>query len=121
MSAHRPVDGPVKTIQVQREARKWTPALSCDDVATRPVEPTGTALDADMALASFAVTSAGQHIDNPRRARTAAGKLNFHHNTARALAADHDLIVVEGLKTANTVRPAKPHPDPNIPRSLPGQ
>jgi len=151
VSAHRPVEGRVKTIQVRREGRKWMLVLSCDDVATRPLEPTGAAVGIDVGIASFAVTSAGYHIANPRWARSAAGKLemaqavlarkkrgsanrraarhtvaarhrkvanqrrDFHHKTARALVADHDVIVVEDLKIANMVRRAKPHPDPNTP------
>jgi putative transposase len=150
VSAHRPVGGRVKTIQVRREGRKWMLVLSCDDVATRPLEPTGAVVGVDVGIVDFAVTSAGHHIDNPRWARKAAGKLelaqqvlarkkrgsnnrqaaretvaarhrkvatqrrDFHHKTARALVADHDVIVVEGLKIANMVRRAKPHPDPDI-------
>jgi len=125
--------------------------LSCDDVATRPLEPTGAAGGIDVGIASFAVTSEGRHIDNPRWGARAAGKLHvaqavlarkkrgsnnrraaretvaarhrkvancrrgFHHKTARALVADHDVIVVEDLKIANMVRRAKPHPDPHTP------
>lgn len=143
--------GKVKTVQVRREGRTWMLVLSCDDVAARPLEPTGAVVGIDVGIASFAVTSAGAHIDNPRWARKAAGKLqaaqkvlarkkrgsanrgaarqtvatrhrkvanqrrDFHHKTARALVADHDVITVEDLKIANMVRRAKPRPDPDIP------
>jgi len=129
--------------------------LSCDDVATRPLEPTGAAGGIDVGIASFAVTSEGRHIDNPRWGARAAGRLgmaeqvlarkkrgsanrqaaretvaarhrkvancrrDFHHKTARALVADHDVIVVEDLKIANMVRRAKPHPDPHTPGGSP--
>jgi putative transposase len=151
VSAHRPVEGRVKTIQVRREGRKWMLVLSCDEVPTRPLEPTGAVVGVDVGIVDFAVTSAGHHINNPRWGRKAPGKLevaqqvlarkkrgsnnrraaretvaarhrklancrrDFHHKTAKALVADHDVIVVERLKIANMVRRAKPHPDPGIP------
>ncbi|MHB1533763.1 MAG: RNA-guided endonuclease InsQ/TnpB family protein [Acidimicrobiales bacterium] len=151
VSAHRLVEGRVKTIQVRREGRKWMLVLSCDDVATRPLEPTGAVVGIDVGIASFATTSGGHHIDNPRWGRRAAGKLDaaqqvlarkqrgsnnrraarqtvaarhrkvanqrrdFHHKTARALVADHDVIAVERLKITNMVRRAKRRPDPDIP------
>jgi putative transposase len=154
VSAHRQVEGRVKTIQVRREGRKWMLVLSCDDVATRPLEPTGAVVGVDVGIVDFAVTSTGHHIANPRWGRKAANKLekaqqvlarkkrgsnnrraaketvaarhrkvanqrrDFHHKTARALVADHDVIVVEGLKITNMVRRAKPRPDPDIPGSF---
>jgi len=77
VSAHRPVEGRVTTVQVHREGRRWMRVLSCDDVATRPLEPTGAAGGIDVGIASFAVTSAGRHIDNPRWGAKAAGKLEM--------------------------------------------
>ena len=47
---HREVAGRVKTIQIKRQGRRWMLVLSCDD-------------------------SNGQHVDNPRWARAAAGRL----------------------------------------------
>ena len=38
---HRPVQGPVKTIQVKRHGRRWMLVLSCDDVPTNPLPATG--------------------------------------------------------------------------------
>lgn len=75
VTAHRVVEGRVKTVQVLREARKWMLVLSCDDVPPRLLEPTGEVVGVDVGIASFATTSAGQHIDNPRHGRRAADKL----------------------------------------------
>lgn len=75
VTAHRPVEGQVKTVSVKREARKWYLVLSCDDVPTRPREPSGRAAGVDVGIADFAVTSDGEHIANPRWGRAAAGRL----------------------------------------------
>ncbi len=125
--------------------------LSCDDVPARPLEPTGAVVGVDVGIASFATTSDGDHIDNPRWGRKASRKLevaqqvlarkkrgsnnrraaretvaarhrkvanqrrDFHHKTARALVAGHDVIVVEDLKITNMLRRAASRPDPDIP------
>jgi putative transposase len=75
VSVHRRMEGRVKTIQVRREGRRWTLVLSCDDVPTRPLQPTGNAAGVDMGIASFATTSAGEHVPNPGHGRAAEAKL----------------------------------------------
>ena len=75
VSAHRPVEGRVKTIQIRREGRSWFLILSCDDVPTNPLPATGRQAGIDVGITSFATTSDGEHIDNPRWARAAADKL----------------------------------------------
>jgi putative transposase len=151
VTVHRQVHGKVKTIQVCRDGRRWTLVLSCDEVPTRPLEPTRAAVGIDLGIASFAATSDGQHVPNPGWGRVAAARLataqqvlarkqrgsknrrnaretvaarhrklanqrrNFHHHTARALVADHDLLVVEDLKIRNLVRRPAPRPDPDHP------
>ncbi|MGE2813759.1 RNA-guided endonuclease InsQ/TnpB family protein [Mycobacterium heidelbergense] len=75
VSAHRMVAGRVKTLQVRREGRHWMLVLSCDDVPPRPLPGTGRPVGIDVGIASFATTSDGQHVENPRWARTAASKL----------------------------------------------
>jgi putative transposase len=74
-SMHRQVHGRVKTIQVRRQGRRWMLILSCDGVPTRPLEPTQAAVGIDVGIASFATTSDGQHLRNPRWARVAAARL----------------------------------------------
>ncbi|MGC8512783.1 MAG: RNA-guided endonuclease InsQ/TnpB family protein [Acidimicrobiales bacterium] len=74
-TVHRSVAGKVKTISIKREGRRWYLVLSCDEIPARPLEPTGKAVGIDVGIASFATTSDGVHIDNPRWARNAADKL----------------------------------------------
>jgi putative transposase len=76
VAVHRQVEGRVKTIQVCREGRRWMLVLSCDEVAARLLEPTGSAVGVDVGIASFATTSDGEHVPNPRWGRAAAAKLS---------------------------------------------
>ena len=73
--AHREVAGRVKTIQIKRQGRRWMLVLSCDDVPTNPLPVTGRQAGIDVGIVSFATTSDGEHIDNPRWARASAVRL----------------------------------------------
>lgn len=75
VTAHRKVQGRLKTISVKREGRRWFLVLSCDDVVTRPLPPTGEAVGIDVGIANFAALSTGELDENPRYARKAAGRL----------------------------------------------
>jgi putative transposase len=75
VTVHRQLQGRVKTIQVRRQGRRWLLVLSCDQVPTRPLEPTGAAVGVDLGIASFATTSDGEHVPNPGCGRVAAIKL----------------------------------------------
>ena len=72
---HRPVVGNVKTIQIKRQGWRWMLVLSCDDVSTNPLPTTGHEAGIDVGIVSFATTSDGEHVDNPRWGRAAADKL----------------------------------------------
>ncbi len=72
---HRPVAGKVKTIQIKRQGRRWMLVLSCDDVPTKPLPATGRQAGIDVGISSFATTSDGEHVDNPRWARKAGDRL----------------------------------------------
>ncbi|MGB6208671.1 RNA-guided endonuclease InsQ/TnpB family protein, partial [Mycobacterium sp.] len=72
---HREVAGRVKTIQIKRQGRRWMLVLSCDDVPTDPLPATGRQAGIDVGVVSFATTSDGDHVDNPRWAHTAANRL----------------------------------------------
>lgn len=72
---HRQVMGRVKTIQVKRQGRRWMLVLSCDGVPTDPLPATGRQAGVDVGIVSFATTSAGEHIDNPRWGRAAGDRL----------------------------------------------
>jgi putative transposase len=75
VSMHREVVGRVKTIQIKRQGRRWMLVLSCDDVPTNPLPMTGRRAGLDVGIVSFATTSDGEHIDNPRWAHAAADRL----------------------------------------------
>jgi putative transposase len=75
VDVHRPVTGRVKTIQVKRQGRRWMLVLSCDNVPTTPLRDTGRQAGIDVGIVSFATTSDGDHIGNPRWGRAAADKL----------------------------------------------
>jgi putative transposase len=72
---HREVAGRVKTIQIKRQGRRWILVLSCDDVPTDPLPVTGRQVGIDVGIVSFATTSDGEHVDNPRWARAASDRL----------------------------------------------
>jgi putative transposase len=72
---HRQVQGGVKTIQIKRQGRRWVLVLSCDDVPPNPLPATGRQAGIDVGIVSFATTSDGEHIDNPRWGREAADRL----------------------------------------------
>jgi putative transposase len=75
VTAHRAVLGRVKTIQIRRQGRHWMLILSCDDVPATPLPDAGRQVGVDVGIASFATTSDGDHLHNPRWARTAAARL----------------------------------------------
>jgi putative transposase len=75
VTVHRPVQGRVKTLQVRREGRRWLLILSCEDVPTRPLTPTGAAVGIDVGITSFATTSDGRHVPNPAWGRAADARL----------------------------------------------
>ena len=72
---HRQVQGRVKTIQIKRAGRRWMLVLSCDEVPANPLPATGRQAGIDVGIVSFATTSDGEHIDNPRWGRAAADRL----------------------------------------------
>jgi putative transposase len=74
-TVHRQVQGRVKTIQVRRQGSRWMLILACDDVPTRPLEPTRAVVGIDVGIASFATTSDGQHLANPSYGRIAVARL----------------------------------------------
>ncbi|MFE2586549.1 RNA-guided endonuclease InsQ/TnpB family protein [Streptomyces sp. NPDC059378] len=63
---HRPVKGRVKTISIKREGSRWYVVLSCDDVPTEELPPTGASVGIDMGTTHFLTTSDGEHVASPR-------------------------------------------------------
>jgi putative transposase len=72
---HRAVKGRVKTVTVKREGGRWYVILSCDNVATEPLPPTGAVVGIDLGVASFLTTSDGTHVPNPRHLAAAAERV----------------------------------------------
>jgi putative transposase len=72
---HRQLVGRVKTIQIRRRGRRWVLVLSCDDVPMNPLPATGRQAGIDVGIVSFATTSDGEYVANPRWGRAAADRL----------------------------------------------
>lgn len=72
---HRAVAGRVKTISVKREGRHWYVILACDDVPAADLPGTGAVVGIDLGVASFATTSDGIHVPNPRHLAASAERL----------------------------------------------
>ena len=64
---HRPLAGTPKSCTITRTATgKWFASISCDIGDAPDKTDAGSAIGIDVGLNSFAVTSDGEHIDNPR-------------------------------------------------------
>jgi putative transposase len=75
VTMHREVAGRVKTIQIKGAGRRWLLVLSCDDVPANPLPGTGHQAGIDVGIVSFATTSDGEQVDNPRWGRAAGDRL----------------------------------------------
>jgi putative transposase len=62
---HRAVVGPVKTLQLKREHRRWY-VIVVTDAEVEPLPPTGRAVGIDVGVARFLTTSEGEVVGNPR-------------------------------------------------------
>ena len=62
---HRAVVGRVKTLQLQREHRRWYVIVVTDAEAV-PLPPTGRSVGVDVGVARFLTTSDGEVVANPR-------------------------------------------------------
>lgn len=68
---HRPLEGQVKTLTIQRDSvGNWYACFSCE-VEPRPLPPSPFVVGLDVGLTHFATLSTGEKIDNPRFFRTA--------------------------------------------------
>jgi putative transposase len=68
---HRPVEGKPKTVTISREADGWYASISCAQVPTAPLPPTGQDTGIDMGLKVFLITADGEAVKNPRHYRKA--------------------------------------------------
>ena len=71
----RPMEGMPKTVTVTKEADGWYMAVSCAEVPTHPLPPTGQETGIDLGLVSFAALADGTMIHNPRCYRKAEAYL----------------------------------------------
>jgi putative transposase len=70
VKVHRPHQGTIKTVSLTREGDKWFVVLSCD-LGNVVVPPNGLpAVGIDVGLEHFLTTSDGEHVANPRFAKT---------------------------------------------------
>jgi putative transposase len=75
----RPLEGIPKTVTLSQEADGWYVCISCADVPTQPLAPTGQETGIDVGLESFATLADGTMIHNPRCYRTAERRLKTAH------------------------------------------
>jgi putative transposase len=71
---HRPLAGEVKTLTLKQESGRWYACFSCI-VNSEPLPQNDSVVGIDVGLESFAVTSDGEIVDNPRWFRAAQKKL----------------------------------------------
>ena len=67
---HRVLEGEINTVTIKRECGKWYVVFS-DTVEIEPLPVSDRAVGIDVGLESFAVTSDGEYIENPRYLRGA--------------------------------------------------
>ena len=72
---HRPLDGTPKTVTISREADGWYVCISCAEVSTEPLPPTGRETGIDVGLKEFLITADGRIVENPRQYRKAEKQL----------------------------------------------
>jgi putative transposase len=72
---HRPVRGIPKTVTISREPDGWYACLSCAEVPTEPLPPTGQETGIDVGLKVFLITADGEVVENPHHYRKAEKQL----------------------------------------------
>jgi putative transposase len=72
---HRPLHGAPKTVTIRREADGWYACISCAEVPSEPLPPTGQETGIDVGLKVFLITADGEVVANPRHYRKAERRL----------------------------------------------
>jgi putative transposase len=72
---HRPLADTPKTVTMSKEADGWYACISCAEVPTEPLPPTGKQTGIDVGLKVFLVTADGEYVANPRHHRKAERSL----------------------------------------------
>jgi putative transposase len=78
----RLLEGTPKTVTISREADGWYVTISCADVPTHPLPPTGQKTGIDLGIEAFATLSDGARIFNPGWYRKAERALKTAHRRA---------------------------------------
>jgi len=124
----RPLAGMPKTVTISREADGWYALISCADVPTQPLPPTGRETGIDVGLKVFLITADGEVVENPRlhrrgekqlakankrvsrrkqgshRRRKAVGLLGKQHQTVKRQRADfHHKTALALLRDYDTI------------------
>ena len=71
---HRVLEGEINTVTIKRECGKWYAVFS-NTVEIKPLPVSDRTVGIDVGLTSFAVTSDGEYIENPRYLREAEAVL----------------------------------------------
>jgi putative transposase len=61
----RPLEGTPKTVTIAREADGWYVCVSCAEVPTQPLPPTGQETGIDLGIEAFATLANGERIHSP--------------------------------------------------------
>lgn len=72
---HRPIEGAIKTVTIQREGDQWYICFSCEVPDPIVTEAPATAIGLDLGVSYFATLSTGEQIANPRYLQQALTKL----------------------------------------------
>jgi putative transposase len=62
----RSLEGAPKTVTISKDADGWYAIISCVDVPSQPLPPTGRETGIDVGLKVFLITADGQAVNNPR-------------------------------------------------------
>jgi putative transposase len=68
---HRPLEGEPKTVTISREADGWYTCISCAEVPSTPLPPTGQETGIDVGVKVFLVTAQGVVFEKTRHFRKA--------------------------------------------------
>lgn len=71
----RPLEGTLQTVTIAREADGWYAIVSCAEVPTQPLPPTGQETGIDVGLKVFLISADGEVVENPRHYRRGEKKL----------------------------------------------
>jgi len=75
INLHRPLEGPVKTLNIKREAGKWYVTAACELADVPVIYTDKPSVGIDVGLESFLTTSDGEHISPLQPIKPNLGKL----------------------------------------------